>query len=212
MASQRLDEGLSRIETQMGRLQNQLRRLDSQTGDDRRTLDTEIDREIADATNQLNRLSGDIKSVGASDRDYYQQEITKYQTDLGKVSQELRQKRQDYAYSPESRQAEQLQRNVQRSDGIVDNLDEAIRLGNDNVTTGQHTLGVLGEDRKMIEHIDENLMHVHMEAKEGQSRVGSMARRALMNKFLSWIIVVVLVALLGASIYLRFIKKDDAKK
>jgi Skp family chaperone for outer membrane proteins len=208
MASQRLDEGLERIEAQMGRLQNQLRRLDGQIGDERRTLDTDIEREIADVTNQLNRLSGDIKSVGASDRDYYQQEITKHQTELGKASQELRQKRAAYANSPEARQAEQLQRNVQRSDGIVGNLDEAIRLGNDNVTTGQHTLGVLAEDRQIIEHVDENLMHVHMEAKEGQSRIGSMARRALMHKFISWIIVVILVALLGMSIYLRFIKKD----
>lgn len=203
--TEKIDTALAHAEELMNKIRSNIARFDGIPFDQRGALGAEIDRQISELDTLVNRMNNDLRSVGPSDRDYYNGEIQDVRSKVSQMTAEMRQKRQAMANSPEYKQQQQVQKNLDKSNKIVDNLDEAIREANDGLTTGNRTLTALHEDRKLIENIDRNLMQAHMGAKEGMARAKRMLRRICFNKIIIWIIVVVLVGLLGLSLYLKLV-------
>jgi hypothetical protein len=203
-ASQRLEQGSVQFEEQIEKVRHPIRRFDGLSAENRPLIDEDLARSITDLDNQLNRMTVDLKGVAPSERDYSVGELASGRADLGQVYAELRQKRMAITNNPEHRRKEQWRRNVPKSDNVVGILEGAIRTDNDTLHTGERTRALLQDDRHHFGDIDEELLETHIRAREGQSRIKGMANRALMHKYLSWIIVVVLIILLGLSVYFRF--------
>jgi hypothetical protein len=205
----RLDGSLHDCDSLIGRVRTNLQRYDDTPAAQRVLLDAELDQLLSQADALVGRMAADLRLVPPSDRNYYENEVRSAREGCSAALTELRQKRQAAHNSPEGRQIEQARRNVDRSEKVLDNLDTAIALGNDAITTGNRTLDTLTRDREILEHIDENLMHVHQEGRTGESRIKSMARRACCHKFLVWIIVVLLLIILGVSIWYKHGRKSS---
>ena len=202
--SDNLDNAITRAMEQVDSIRANLQRLDSLPFDQRRTLDGEIDRQLMELDSAINSMTASLKNVLPSDKDYYTSEIQGVRTSHGRLSAELRQKRTAMMNSPEYRQGQQIQSNFNKSTSVVNDLEDAIVEGNNAIMVGNRTLATLQDDRRTIENIDQNLMYTHMAGREGQSRAKAMLRRICFNKVIIWLIVIVLVALLGLSIYLKF--------
>ena len=203
-ATSKLDNALSEAENLLDQIRNDMSRLDSLGLEARRALDSEIDRKMSSFETLLNKMTTDLRGVTQqSSKSYYEGEIKNYRTEHSKAVEELRQKRLAAANDPRLRQEQQLMSNADRSKGINDNLDEAIRIGNDTLTTGHAAMATLSDDRRHLEHVDQNLDRIHMQAEQGQKTAGDMLRRACLNGVISWIIVILLVAIFIFSLWYR---------
>ncbi|OHT05302.1 Vesicle transport v-SNARE protein [Tritrichomonas foetus] len=151
-------------------------------------------------------MNSDAKKLNPSTREYYDDELSNLRSQYSKFVSELRKKQTLAAKDPYFRQGSQIEKNNEKAQSITENLDEAIRLGNDSITTANATMTTLLEDRKHIDHINENLDIIHAEAITGTERAKRMVRRACFNNCLIWSIVVFLVALLGFSLYWKLRK------
>jgi vesicle transport through interaction with t-SNAREs protein 1 len=205
----RLDSAIIDAETEITQLNNKLRALDSMLPSQRQGLEADIEKSLADLDTRLNKMTNDLKAVQATQRDYYKNEVDGLRAQYSQISNELRAKRQAAANNPNVRQAEQVYGNQKRSQAITDNLDEAIRVGNDTITTGNVTMATLIDDRQRLEHISSNLDVIDDEAATGLQRARRMVRRACFNGFVAWIIVIVLLALMGAEIWWKASRKSN---
>ncbi|KAH0785385.1 Vesicle transport v-SNARE protein [Histomonas meleagridis] len=204
--TQKLDDEITSTESLIEQIQSDLQRLDSLPYNQRQGLDHKIEQDLVQLDSMLNKMTNETKSMPQSERSYYDQEIREFHTQHSKMFTELRQKRQALTNDPAYRQNRQLQSNVDKGNAIIDNLDNAIAIGNDTLNTAAATQDTLLQDRQHIEHINSNLDEIEVEGKVGESRAKAMFLRAIFNKFLSWAIVVILLALLGFSLYWKFRK------
>jgi chromosome segregation ATPase len=207
--SGRLESAFVDIETEIQKLNNNLRALDSRLPSQRQPLEAEIESALGALDTRLSKLDSETKSIPPKDRDYFKSEIQQYRRQCDQIANELRIKRQAAANNPNVRQGEQALANQKRSQGVTENLDEAIRIGNDTITTGNSTMTTLIEDRARLEHISTNLDLIDDEAATGAARAKAMLRRACFNGCIAWIIVVLLLALMGAEIWYKATRKKD---
>ena len=200
MSIEQLDNDLTMADESVDVIQNDLIRLDSLNYNERSNLSTSIEQKLSQLDQSITKMNNSVKNIPGDQRDYYNEEITRIRASYTKMLSELRQKRQAMLNDPGYKQNQQLNQNLDTSNRVLNNLDEAIATGNDTLTTAQHTQNVLNEDRKLIENIDSNLSTIDMEADKGFTRAKRMLCRAVMNNILIWSVVVVLVALLGFSL------------
>jgi hypothetical protein len=170
-------------------------------------MESDIDRGLSQLEENFSRATSSFGSLPQGDRGYYTSEIETYRGQCIEIRAELARKLQAGVANPHSRQAEQSARNAQTSAAITDNLDEAIRTGNDIITTGNVTMTTLIEDRDRLGNIQANLVAIDGEAAGGYERDRSMLRRAVCNKWLAWIILILLLGLLGVEIWYKVTKK-----
>lgn len=211
-ATAKLDDMITQAETAIDTIHNDIARLDGLPFEQRRNLDADIDRKIGNLEQILNKMTSDLRTIPSQSKEYYESEIKNYRSDLAKCQEEMRSKRLAAANDPNMRQQAQMQSNLERTQGINNQLDEAIRIGNATNTTAAAIQTTLVDDRRHLENIDSNLDHIENEAEVGESRAKAMIRRACINGFISWFIVVLLVALLGFSIWYNFIRKNEQGK
>ena len=209
MSIEQLDNDLTMADESVDVIQNDLIRLDSLNYNERSNLSTSIEQKLSQLDQSITKMNNSVKNIPGDQRDYYNEEITRIRASYTKMLSELRQKRQAMLNDPGYKQNQQLNQNLDTSNRVLNNLDEAIATGNDTLTTAQHTQNVLNEDRKLIENIDQNLDDIDMEADKGFTRAKRMLCRAVMNNILIWSVVVVLVALLGFSLYWKLRKQYD---
>lgn len=200
-ATGRLDDALIDAETRVQQLNQELVRLDSVLPSQRHSLDADIDKHLAELDSALNRLTNDIRSAPGQSRQYYDEELQTLRGQYNQIAAELQQKRLAAGTSVATRQSEQALLNQRRSQSITENLDEAIRLGNDSITTGNVAMATLADDRKRFDAIEDHLEMIDRESTDGVTRAKRMLIRAFCNSFLAWIIVVILLALLGVEIW-----------
>jgi flagellar biosynthesis GTPase FlhF len=199
----RLDANLAEADHRIQQLNADMSRLDSALPTQRVSIEADIDRRLAELDSRLGRMSTDARNVPRSNRDYYEGEIQSLRDQSNVISRELQTRRKAAGSSVASRQSEQAALNQRRSQAITENLDEAIRLGNDTITTGNVAMATLIDDRSRLENIGQNLDTIDGEAQDGAARAKRMLARAFCNSFLAWIIVVILLGLLGVEIWLK---------
>lgn len=208
-ATSKLDNALSEAEGLLDQIKSDMVRLDGQPLDKRRALDAEIERKISQLENLLNKMTSDLRQVTQqSSKSFYEGEIKNYRSEHSKVIEELRQKRRAAENDPTLRQQQQLANNYEKSNQVNDNLDEAIRLGNNTLSTGNTIMTTLVDDRKHLEHIDSNLDKIGAQADQGNKTTKDMLRRACCNGFIAWLIVILLAAIFIASLAYKITKKN----
>ena len=204
--TQKLDSSIINIETLLQQIRNDIDRFDSALPSQKDNFGKEIESKLVDCSNKIGKLNSESRSLNPSQRDYYIGEISSLKDQHNALLGELRKKRSIAMNDPAYKQGMQLEKNIQKAQDITSDLDEAIRIGNNTITTGQATMSLLQEDRNYINHIDENLMVVNQEAHTGVARAKRIVRAACYNNCLVWSIVVLLVALLGFSLYWKLRK------
>ncbi|OHT09777.1 Vesicle transport v-SNARE protein [Tritrichomonas foetus] len=204
--AQRLDDSLINTETLMQQVTNDIDRMDSCLPSQINNFSNEIGAKLNEIDVKIAKMAGEARSLSPSTRDYYDEEIENMRNLHSRLVSEFRKKQTLSANNPNVRQGQQLENNLEKSTKITENLDVAISLGNDSITTANATLTTLYDDRKHINNINDNLDIVHTEALTGANRAKRMVRRALYNNFLIWTIVFLLVVLLGFSLYWKLRK------
>jgi uncharacterized protein YukE len=202
-AQSRLDDAIIEIEGHFTVIQRDLQRLDSQLAGFRQAAIGDLEKRLSDIDTRLTRMAGETRGLPRDTKDYYDDEIKSLRDHYVQFVQELQQKKNAIGSSAATRQADQLASNANRSRAITDKLDDAIRLGNDSITTGNVAMTTLLDDRRTLEHIGENLIGIDAQAESGYARAKQMLKRACCNKCLAWIIVVLLLGLLGGEIYYK---------
>jgi hypothetical protein len=203
----RLDVTLTEAEQRIQQLNANVARLDSTLPAQRASIEADIERGLSELDSRLIRMSTDARTLPCSDREYYDGEIQGLRDRYGAISRELQAKRNAAGSSVASRQSEQALRNQQRAQSITENLDETIRLGNDSITTGNVAMATLLDDRTRLGNIGDNLTTIDGAAQDGLARARRMIIRACCNSFIAWIIVVILLGLLGVTIWLKARRK-----
>jgi flagellar biosynthesis GTPase FlhF len=208
--AERLETAFVDIETEIQKLNNHMRSLDGRLPSQRQPLEAEIESSLGALETRLNKLDSETRNVPVKDRDFFKGEISNFRQQCNQIANELRNKRQAAANNPNLRQGEQALRNQKRSQDVTENLDEAIRIGNDTITTGNVTMTTLLEDKQRLDHISENLDIIDGESGTGLARARAMAKRACFNGCIAWVIVVLLLALMGAEIWYKATRKKDS--
>ena len=199
--TQRLDQALIESETLIQKITDDLRKLDGLAKGQRAGLESEIRRRLETLDRQIVRMKDDCRSLPPAQKEYFESEIPQIERQYTQLLEELDRKR--FANDGNSKQYDQLLSNRDRSQKVTDDLDEAIRYGNDTITTGNVTVSTLLEDRKRIENIDSNLYQVHRHAQDGQTRAKRMLRRMICNSVLAWGIALLTLAALICIIVLK---------
>jgi DNA repair exonuclease SbcCD ATPase subunit len=203
--TRRLDDALLEAESRLQQMIADVQKLDTSIPSQRASLIADLEKRLSELDTRLNRMSSDVRNVPRDNRSYYEGEVSGLRSQYNQVMQDVQTKK-NAGSSPSQRLTDQAASNAKRSQGITENLDEAIRLGNDSITTGNLAMATLIDDRQALEHIGSNLEEIDMQAQDGTARAKRMLRRACCNQFLAWIIVVLLMALLGGVIYWKATK------
>ncbi|KAH0793879.1 Vesicle transport v-SNARE protein [Histomonas meleagridis] len=141
-------------------------------------------------------------SIPEGERDFYVEEINQnLRPTYNRMMTDLRQKMQSMENDPGYKQNQQLHKNLDKQGLILDDLDQAISIGNETKQTADQTMTTLQEDRKILNNVNSNLDDIQTEGKKGQSIANKMLRRIIFNKFVLWTVVVILLALLAFTIY-----------
>jgi uncharacterized protein YydD (DUF2326 family) len=177
----RLEKIMNDTESKIQQLRTKLNRLDSMAPAQRQATVTEIEKGLSDIEVDFGKVAQSLGTLTASNREYFNSEIERNRADCMEIRAQLQGKQQAAANNPTARQGEQVVRNAQRSGAITQDLDEAIRLGNDTITTGNATMTTLIDDRQRLTHIESNLEGIDDEVIEGRTRAKRMLRRALCN-------------------------------
>lgn len=201
-----LDNIIIEIEDLFQQVNHDLEVLDQCIPSERVNFQNEIQAKLNALETKIARLKNESRSLPPTKREYYTNEINSFQSQHTQISSEFKKQVTLAMNNPAGKQASQLEANIRKSQGINENLDEAIRLGNDAITTGNATLNILEDDRKRINHINENIDVIDREAVSGVDRAKRMVRRACFNNFIIWAIVILLVGLLGFSLYWKLKK------
>lgn len=201
-----LDNIIIEIEDLFQQVNHDLEVLDQCLPSERVNFQNEIQAKLNALETKIARLKNESRSLPPTKREYYTNEINSFQSQHTQISSEFKKQVTLAMNNPAGKQASQLEANIRKSQGINENLDEAIRLGNDAITTGNATLNILEDDRKRINHINENIDVIDREAVSGVDRAKRMVRRACFNNFIIWAIVILLVGLLGFSLYWKLKK------
>ena len=204
--TEKLDNALIQVETLLSQADNDIHRLDQALPSQRLNFQNEIKSKLDEINSKIAKITNDSKSIPPTSRQYYTDEISSLSTRLNNLRSDLRRKETLASNDKSIKQANQLQTNINKQQGITENLDEAIRLGIDAVTTGNATMSTLHDDKIRLQHIDSNVVNIHQEAISGTERARRMVRRACFNNFIIWTVVVLLVALLGFSLYWKLRK------
>jgi chromosome segregation ATPase len=189
MAVARLESGVSQAETLVSQIQDGINRLDSVAPTEVWALNGEIDRKFQLLDQLLSRMTGDLRGAG-EDRSLYEDEIRQSRESYNRLRGEFERKRN----SQQERQAAAT--GIAAGNAATANLDEAIDLAHQDNRELRRQMEVLGDDRTRLEHVQQNVEQVDQEALKGSARLKRMWWRALAHKFLVWIIVVVLAAVL----------------
>ena len=204
MLTQRLDEAVSNLQVTVQQITNDLQRFDATPIAERAPLDADLTRKLADLDNRLNKMSRDIKAVPTNSRDYFEGEYMELRNQYNQLVWEFQEKKS--ANAPGMTREQFLARRQQAA-AVSSDLDEALHLGHDVVSTQKATMGTLDEDRALLGNIDQNLVEIDGQAHEGQRRAKRMITRMLLNACVAWVIVVVLFLIDAALVYLFFARQ-----
>jgi vesicle transport through interaction with t-SNAREs protein 1 len=204
MADALVEQNMMNIEMRIIQVRKDLQQLDVSGSTRWQDIESQIDRELADIDHLLTNVNLEVQRTSPQQREYFRSQLAMSRSELGKATAELRTKRSARRSGYASGQSEKLHANLQKTDQIMDDLDQTIAVGNDAKAIGEHALSLLAGDSERIKEIDKNLTVISEGAEEGQSRLKSMANRALMHRVFVWLIVLLLVILMGLAVYLKF--------
>lgn len=206
MTSNNLDNLSVEIEDIIRQVDHDVDVLDQCQPTERVNFQNEIQSKLNALETKINRMKNESRSLPPSKREFYTNEINSFSSQHSQITSEFKKKVNLAMNDPVYKQNAQIGENIVKNQGINERLDEAIRLGNDSITTGNATMTLLQDDRKHINHINENIDVINREAVSGMDRAKRMVRRACYNNCIIWSIVVLLVGLLGFSLYWKLKK------
>ena len=138
--TEKLDNALIQVETLLSQADNDIHRLDQALPSQRLNFQNEIKSKLDEINSKIAKITNDSKSIPPTSRQYYTDEISSLSTRLNNLRSDLRRKETLASNDKSIKQANQLQANINKQQGITENLDEAIRLGIVAVTTGNATM------------------------------------------------------------------------
>lgn len=197
---------VAQIDSHKDVIQQKLDRLKAAPPNSKSGLVSELNGDLENFRNEIKQLNNKLQRAPQSDRQFYAEDVQNFQNAEQRFTDEV--KREAVIGETERRNQEQLQTNAQKSAEAVDNLDEAIRLGNKTNNTLAATQATLADDRKRLEHIDQNVDKIDQEAEKGNSTAKDMLKRQCFNGCIMWTIVV----LLGLIFIISIIVKAATKK
>lgn len=206
--TKKLDDAMIEVETLLQHAKNDVDRLSQCLPSQRTNFQNEIKAQLDAIENKITRINNEARSLTPSIREYYTNEVKSLSSQHQDILNSLRREETLSANNLSLKQANQIEKNINKAQGINETLDEAIRLGNDSITTANATMTTLIDDRKRISHINENIDVIDREALTGMGRAKRMVRRACFNNCIIWTIVVLLTALFGFSLYWKLRKTD----
>lgn len=204
MLTQRLDEAVSNLQAMVQQITNDIQRFDATPLAERAPLDADIKGKLTDLDNRLNKMSRDIKAVPTNSREYFESEYNDLRSQYNQLVWDFQEKKG--ANAP-GMSREQFLARRQQAAAVSSDLDEALHLGTDVVSTQNATMNTLGEDRRLLENVNINLDLIDGEAHEGHRRANRMISRMLLSACLAWTIVVVLLLIDIALGYLFFARQ-----
>jgi hypothetical protein len=176
--AQRLDDGIAFCQTAFTQLRTDISKMDLFLPSQRLQLDSEIDQRIATVDTRLTAMTSALRRVPANSREYFEGEVESLRTEFSALQREVTEKRKAAHANPSVRQAEGDLARVRKAQGVSSDLDEAVRLGRENVRVQNVTMQTLLDDRDHLNHIDENLSDIDGEATVGTATAKRMKRRA----------------------------------
>jgi hypothetical protein len=201
--TQRLDDGLSYCRSVVDQIQADIEKMDLFLPSQRIQLDSEIDRRMADFDSRITKMAGILRRVPVNSRDFFESEIESQREIHSRLMTEIADKRKAADRDPTVRQNEAALATARKAQGVSSDLDEAIRLGRSNIQTNATTMRTLLDDRSLLENVDGNLGVIDGEAAQGKAVALRMQRRAFIQKWIGWIVVGVLAAILAMEIALK---------
>ena len=204
MLTRKLDEVLKNLQTTVEQITSDQQKFDATPLNERSRQEAEIAKKLSDVDTRLNKMSADIRGLPTNSRDYFEGEYNDLRSQYNQLVWEFQEKKG--ANAPGMSKQEFLAKRKQAA-AISSDLDEALYMGRDVLTTQNATKETLNMDRHLLENINRNLDHINGQADEGQKRGKRMIRRMLFSACLAWTIVVILALIDGALAYLYVAKK-----
>ncbi|OHT12812.1 Vesicle transport v-SNARE protein [Tritrichomonas foetus] len=172
---------------------NEINRLNSAPIIEHAQIIHNIQTQLNDLNLKIGNLRGQLNTLDRDEREMYAEDLRDIDNNMAGYRSQVNVKQQ--ALDSQRTQV-QHDRNMQKGEEIVNNLDKALTIGNDTIQTQQNTMNTLEQDQQHFNRIEENLSVVETEAKIGESRAKRMFMRMVCNRILWWTIVVVLFAFL----------------
>ena len=201
----KLENALADIEDISAAVVEKMSRLDSAGLNERKTIDIDLDKLLQNYAELLNQMTKDVINVKHPDsKQYFDGQITEKRIELSHLTEQVKQKRLSATNNPRTRQEQQLMNNANKSQQVNDVLDQTIHLANSNVQIGNSINEQLLSDREHLQNIDGNVDNIHRQGMQGERTAKQMLKRAFFNGLISWIIDLLLLGVLGYSLYHRF--------
>lgn len=203
-AAQRVDDGLAHCQSLAEQVRSDIAKMDSLLPSQRTALDAQMDKRMADFDVRLTAMFNLLRRVPANSKDYFQSELKSLRSLHSALATEIANKRAAAARDPGVRRNEADLAVARRAQGVSGDLDEAIRLGRQNARAQSTMMDTLLQDHGTLSEIEDNVGIIDNEARQGQATALRMQRRACVMSWLAWIVMLLLMAILGMEIALKF--------
>ena len=172
-------------------IDSNLKKYDSTGASEKQNLLRQIENSLNDFQQKINQLKSNL---GSLQRDEY----AMYSTDISDFENSYRTFKAQF---DEKLKSIPSIKNQQMRENIVENLGEAIKVGNDSLNAQNQTLNTLYEDKKILDKVDTDISTIETEAMIGQSKAKRIFLRLICHRVLWWTIVVILLAVFIFSLY-----------
>jgi hypothetical protein len=202
-AAQRLDDGLAHCQSLIEQIRSDIAKMDNFLPSQRTQLDAQVDQRMADFDTRLTNMFTLMRRIPTNSKDYFQSELDSLRSLHSELMTEIERKRAAAARDPRVQRNEADLATARRAQAASGDLDEALRLGRQNVKAQSTMMETLLEDRDMLSDIDGNLNSVDREAQKGRSTAKRMQRRTCLMSYLGWVVFGLLIAIMVMEIALK---------
>ena len=211
MSGNRFDSLLTQVQTRLEVLENTANEFPSMSLDQKRQAMSRSRRDITTLQNNLAEMGRLIQTMPQRDKEFFQADLnsshdsfTQIQSRYNALNEELQKLILEEREKPQGGlDADLVMANNAKQKDILANLNGVIAINKDTISTQDHTKNTLAEDRKLLEHTNDNLYQIDNEADKGLAAAGRMIKRGLLNKGITWGICFILAVVLALILYFK---------
>lgn len=183
--------------------------------EERKTLLSEIERSLKDASDGLVEMDIEIKKAPLEYRNTMTSKVQRYQNELLRYQKRFEREKATHSHITSAQDSDtfkaEIRKQVKQGSAVLERTSASIArsttIAIETEQVGTEVLGELGTQRETLTRTRDRLINTDAELSRSKRIIRSMSHHVLYNKILLIIIILLEMGILGGIIYWKFFMK-----